>query len=142
MNRIRLLKSKDEIFQIVGDEDSFLAFSRKFIEGNTTSGNLSVLIEQIVSRLRQIREMISKKQRTSTVLIENTCVALHFSCLLFNYLFSTLTIQLIRQHCGLHPLWPSHSNYDGDILFKSFIEELIFAIYHQSPRFLFYHYVS
>lgn len=123
----RLLKSKEEVFSLLGNESGFLTFCRKFIESCSSSGNFLVLIEQTVSRLRQVRANISKRTRSSPALIEQCCAALHLCTLLFNYIFSTQTQPLFRKICGIHQDWPSHSS-ENDSLLKSLIDEVISAI--------------
>ena len=127
----RLFRSKDEVFSLTGNEHDFLAFCRKFVESNCSSGNLLVLIEHTVSRLRQIRANILKKTRSPAHLVEQCCVALHLTGLIFNYMSSTQTRSLLIKVCAMHQDWPHHSS-ENDSLYKSFVDELLSAINGQA----------
>ncbi len=93
-----------QILQLRGDEEMLEGFAMRLIENNMSTGNILVLMSQTSSRMRQILE---KKGAPALHSIEQCCVALHFTGLLLNIIFSKLSSQDIRRQLSLSAEWPA-----------------------------------
>jgi hypothetical protein len=73
------------------------------VQHNPETGNVLVLLEHTISRLRQLRAL-AKQPATATVV--QCCVALRLTRFVFGFLCAHLGDAEIRRQLGLYASWP------------------------------------
>ncbi len=75
-------------------ERTFEFFCKRLVEQNIVTGNFLALLEQTVSRLRQ---MINRRIAPSQQNIEQCCCAIQLSCLIMSYFCSHLSPKQVKK---------------------------------------------